>query len=309
VVTNGALHGVWLALNAVLDRGDVVVTDDPVFPDTPRIIEAAGGVVRPVPVDRAGIDVAAIEALLEDGVRLKAVYTVADFQNPSGYTLTDSRRERLLALAERHGFLVVSDNPYRQHRLHGGEVPDFSTSSDHVVRLNTFSKTLGPGLRLGWIVAPSWLAPHLVNVRRRVDFHSSTLTQHVVAELLQRQDWFEQLGHSAREIYRGRAQALSSSLRAHVPGLLRFDEPEGGFFVWAEVTDPVITADALAGAAAAAGLVFAPGSFFAASPGSAAHRYVRLAYSSAGPDDLAEVGPRLAEVADGVRATWTGGRS
>ena len=268
VITNGALHGVWLALGAVLDRGDVVVVDDPVFPDTPRIIEAAGGIVHPVPVDREGIDIAAIEALIADGVRLKAVYTVADFHNPSGHTLTVTRRERLVELAQRHGFLVVSDNPYRQHRLLGTEVADFTASSDHVVRINTFSKTLGPGLRLGWIVAPSWLAPHLVNVRRRVDFHSSTLTQHVVAELLRRPGWFEQLGRSAREIYGRRAQALTSSLRSHVPELLRFDEPEGGFFVWAEVTDPVITADA-----------------------------------------LADVGPRLAQVAGGLRATWTGGRS
>jgi len=162
VVTNGALHGVQLALHAVVEPGDLVVLDDPVFPDTPRIVESAGGVPVTLPVDHDGLDVAALEGLLHGGTRIKAVYTVPDFHNPSGHTLSAVRRERLVALTARYGFLLVSDNPYRVHRLTGADVPDFTDDGDNVVRVGTFSKTFGPGLRLGWVVgraAPREPAP------------------------------------------------------------------------------------------------------------------------------------------------------
>jgi 2-aminoadipate transaminase len=301
VVTNGALHGVQLALQAVVEPGDLVIVDDPVFPDTRRIIESTGGTVLPVVVDREGIDVDAIEALLRGGARPKAVYTVPDFHNPSGHTLSAARRGRLVELAERYGFLIVSDNPYRVHRLHGDDVPDLDDAGDHVVRVSTFSKTLGPGLRLGWVIAPGWLAPHLVNVRRRVDFHSNTLTQHVAADLLERAGWFDDLAARTRLIYRRRAEHLVTSLRAHTGGLLDFVDPDGGFFVWARVADPSVGAGALTAGAAEAGLLFAPGSAFAPTAASAAHDFVRLAYSTADLADLDAAGAVLAEVAERVR--------
>jgi 2-aminoadipate transaminase len=172
-----------------------------------------------------------------------------------------------------------------------------------VVRVSTFSKSLGPGLRLGWVVAPTWLAPHLVNLRRSVDFHSSTLTQHVVADLLDRPGWFDDLAASAREIYRRRSALLVGSLRDHLSDTLAFDDPEGGFFVWARVTDPRLDAATLTAAAAASGLVFAPGAAFAPTPASTAHEFVRLAYSAADVDDLAAAGPLLAAVAARLRET------
>jgi len=301
VVTNGALHGTQLALHAVVGPGDVVVVDDPVFPDTTRIVETAGGVPLPLPVDRDGIDVEALEDLLRGGTRPAALYTVPDFHNPTGHTLSAARRERLAALAERYGFLIVSDNPYRAQRFAGAEVPDLP-ATDHVVRVSTFSKTLGPGLRLGWVVAPAWLAPHLVNLRRRVDFHSSTLTQQVVTDLLARPGWFDALAVRSRAVYRDRAAALVTSLREHTGDLLELDTPDGGFFVWARVTDPRVGAAELAEAAADDGWFLARGAAFAPTPGSAAHGHVRLAYSTADLADLAAAGPALARAARRVRS-------
>lgn len=301
IITNGALHGVQLALHAVLAPGDVVVVDDPVFPDTQRIIESAGAHALPVTVDEQGLDVDRLETLLAQGLSLKAVYTVPDFHNPSGYTLSARRRRRLLELAERHTFLVVSDNPYRQQRFAGTEVPDFDDDGDHLVRVSTFSKTLGPGLRLGWLVAPRWLAPHLVNLRRRVDFHSNTLVQQVAIDLLEHPGWFDGLIAAGSEIYRGRATLLQRSLQQATADLLAFAEPEGGFFVWARVIDERIETGRLTTAAARAGLHFAPGSAFAPAADSRAHAFVRLAYSTADPADLARAGQLLAEVAEGLR--------
>lgn len=300
LVTNGALHGLHLTFSAVVEPGDVVLVDDPVFPDTPRAIADAGGTVRGVPVDGDGLDVDAVEDLLRAGTRVKVVYTVPDFQNPSGAVLSARRRTRLVELAERYGFLVLSDNPYRRHGLAEGVVDDFPDDSDHVVRVSTFSKTLGPGLRLGWLVAPSWLVPHLVNVRRRIDFQSATLTQAVAADLLERPGWFEALETSARAVYRRRAHALVTSLRAHATDVLAFDEPTGGFFVWARVVAPGVTPAALARAAVARGFVFPTGTPFAVHVDSPAHHHVRLAFSGADLDDLHATGPAIAAAARSV---------
>lgn len=305
VVTNGALHGLALVFGAVLDPGDVVLVEDPVFSDTPRIVEHAGGVPVGVPVDRDGLDVDAAErAVLAEraaGRRVKAVYVVPDHQNPSGAVLGAARRQRLVALAERYDLLVVSDNPYRLHGFAADAVPDLP-AGERVVRVGTFSKTFGPGLRLGHVVAPAWLAPHLVNLRRRVDFHSHTTTQHVVADLLERDGWFDAMTAAARDVYRRRAQTLVASLRAHTAGLLEFADPVGGFFVWARVTDPLVTPTALVRAAGEAGVVLPDGSPFAVSAASAAHGFVRLAYSQAALGDLAAVGPVLAAAATRVAA-------
>jgi 2-aminoadipate transaminase len=303
LVTNGALHGLTLALGAVVDPGDVVVVDDPVFPDTARIVENAGGTVVGVAVDDEGLDVDAVERVVvaqrAAGRRVKAVYTVPDYQNPSGHVLSTARREQLVRLADEHDLLVVSDNPYRLHGLDDRVLPDFP-DSDRVVRVSTFSKTLGPGLRLGWVVAPAWLAPHLVNVRRRVDFHSTTLTQAVVADLLGRDGWFDGLVSGARAIYRHRAATLVGSLRAHAGHVLEFTDPVGGFFVWARVVAPGVGARALSQALGEQGFVVPDGSPFAVSAGSAAHGYLRIAYSQAAVDDLAAAGPAVAEAAVAV---------
>lgn len=306
VVTNGALHGLALVLAAVVGPGDVVVVEDPVFPDTTRIVENAGGTVVGVPVDRDGLDVDAVERVVEAqraaGRRVKAVYVVPDFQNPSGAVLSADRRERLVALAERHDLLVVGDNPYRVHGFGAAEVPDLPVGSDRVVRVATFSKTFGPGLRVGHVVAPDWLAPHLVNLRRRVDFHTGTLAQHVLADLLERDGWYDRLLDDARAVYARRAGTLVRSLREHTDGLLEFADPAGGFFVWARVIAPGVGARALAAAAADEGFVLPDGSAFAVAPGSAAHGFVRIAYSQATTDGLAATGPALASAAARVAA-------
>ncbi|MGW7018574.1 aminotransferase-like domain-containing protein [Streptomyces decoyicus] len=177
LITNGGLHGTSLALQTVAEPGDVIVVDDPVFPDTIRIVENTGAGIHPVPVGPHGIDVEALAERLRGGLRPKAVYTVPDFHNPNGGLLPYERRLRLVELAEQYGFFVLSDNPYRQFAPDGRSEPDFPFDSDRVVVAHTFAKTLGPGLRLGWLIAPEWLAPHVINLRRRYDFQSSTLSQ------------------------------------------------------------------------------------------------------------------------------------
>ncbi len=301
LVTNGALHGISLIFSTLLDHGDVVVLDDPVFPDTVRIAEQYGATILPVAVGSDGIDVQAIADHLRAGVRIKVVYTVPDFHNPSGGVLPASDRLWLVDLAERYGFVIVSDNPYRDTTFGGGYVDDFAVGSSHVVRVGTFTKTLGAGWRLGWLIAPPWLVPHLENVRRRIDFHSGTVGQSIVLELLGEPGWFDRLLVRNRSIHREKAAVFSKALAAHTSGDLEFTAPDGGFFVWATLTSPERTAAPLVSAAAARGLLLTSGRHFAADGGRQWNRHLRFAFSAPTVDQLPVAAQRLAAALDDTR--------
>jgi 2-aminoadipate transaminase len=301
LITNGGLHGVSLALAALLEPGDSIGVDDPVFPDTIRIAELHSARVLPIPVGPQGLDVDTLAWRLRSGQRIKVLYTVPDFHNPSGSVLPAAARARLVQLAEEYGFVIVSDNPYREYGFVDPPEADFTAESDQVVRVGTFTKTLGPGLRLGWIVAPAWLAPHLENLRRRSDFHSSVLGQRLITELVTRPGWFDWLLASGRAQYAQRAEILGGAIRSRLTGVLDFERPSGGFFLWTEIIDPAIDPAALLTAAAARGLILTAGRNFAATGGSSWDRRLRLAYSSPPIDHLTVAVDRLADAVSTLR--------
>jgi 2-aminoadipate transaminase len=301
LITNGGLHGVSLAFAALLEPGDSIAVDDPVFPDTIRIAELHSARVLPVPVNQNGLDVDALAWRLRSGQRIKALYTVPDYHNPSGGVLPPASRDRLVQLAEEYEFVIVSDNPYREYGFDGRTERDFSDESDNVVRVGTFTKTLGPGLRLGWLVAPTWLAPHLENLRRRSDFHSSVLGQRLITELVGRPGWFDWLVASGRSQYAERAAILGDAIRAKLGGVLEFSDPVGGFFLWAEIIDPSIDPAQLLLRSAEHGLLLTAGRNFAATGGSTWDRRLRLAYSASPIEHLPLAVDRLVEALASLR--------
>ena len=298
LVTNGALHGVALTFGALLEPGDVVVLDDPVFPDTVRIAEQYGARILPVRVGPHGIDVQQIADHLAGGTRIKLVYTVPDFHNPSGGVLPAADRRQLVDLAQRYGFVIVSDNPYRDTTFDGSYVEDFDLGSSVVVRVGTFTKTLGAGLRLGWVAAPGWLIPHLENLRRRTDFHSNTLGQELILPLLLEPGWFDGLLAHNRAVHGGKATVFANALADRTAGRLRFAAPGGGFFVWAQLTDGSADAGRLVAAAAEQQLLLTSGRHFAADGGPQWDRYLRFAFSAPTLDELPEAADRLAAAFD-----------
>jgi 2-aminoadipate transaminase len=177
VMTNGALHGLSLSFLATVDPGDVVVVEDPVYPLAVKTLQLTGAKIHAVAVDGEGLRTDLLEEQLRAGLRPRALYTVPDFHNPTGRTLAPARRTHLVELAEAYGFVVVSDNPYVELRCHGDRPDDLDVESDRVIRVNSFSKTFGPGLRLGWAVVPEWVRPGILDLRSRGDQHASTLTQ------------------------------------------------------------------------------------------------------------------------------------
>ncbi|MGY4859479.1 aminotransferase-like domain-containing protein [Cryobacterium sp. AP23] len=295
LITNGGFHGLSLAIQTVLERGDLVAVDNPVFPLFLRGLELAAARILPIRVGAAGLDVEQLAEHLRGGARPAALYTVPDFHNPTQGTLPADARAELVRLAEHYGFTVFADNPYRELWYEGGpENTEVFNHSDRVIHINTFTKTLGPGLRLGWVVVPASLAPDVVALRSRQDSHSSTLVQAIVGELLTHDaGLFDTTLGAARGVYRSRAQTLVAALEREAPGAFEATVPDGGLFLWPRLTDDTIDADRLAADASAEGIEYQRGSFFPSGPGTDAARHLRLAYGHVPEPQLDEAAARL----------------
>ncbi|QAY71598.1 PLP-dependent aminotransferase family protein [Xylanimonas protaetiae] len=290
VLTNGALHALALPLLAVVEPGDVVVVENPVYPLLLGVLQLTGARVEAVPTDADGLDVDALERRLADGLRPRALYVVPDFQNPTGATLSAPRRARLVELAERYGFLVLSDNPYTALRWAGDRPADLDLGSDRVVHANTFSKVFGPGLRLGWAVLPEWVTPGVLDLRARTDQHASSLVQEIVADLVLVDDLYDVVAQRAASEYARRAAALVEGLRAALGTAVSVDLPDGGLFAWVHIGPG---ADALAARLGDHGVLVSPGSQFVvpgspAADGAAVAEHLRVSFARHGLDTLAE---------------------
>lgn len=295
LVTNGALHSLSLVFDALLDPGDLVAVEDPGYPLALRVLGRSHVTYLPVPTGPDGLDIDALAGQLEGGARPKVLYTVPDFHNPTGATLPAAARVRLVELAERYGFTVVADSPYRELRYSGDPVPQLSADSDRVVRVNSFSKTLGPGLRLGWIVGPSWLVPAVARLRANQDQHSSTFTQTIATALLTTPGLFDRITADARALYGRRARALHTALATALPGRIEARLPEGGLFLWATVADEGLDLHAARTRAHALGTDFGVGSHFSPPGGTGSPGRIRLGIGAVAEDDVATAVGRLAE--------------
>lgn len=293
IVTNGGAHGLALAALATLDAGDIILTDDPVYPLFLRTLDVVPVQVVPVRVGTEGIDVDTVERMLRDGLRPKALFTVPTFQNPSGVTLTDERARKLAALADEFGFTLFIDDPYREVAFQAGRVDSRSRllDSDRVVAINAFSKTLGPALRLGWIVVPAHLSEQYVKLRNRLDGQTSGVLQEIVLRIVRRPEYPASLVAAGR-VYASKAAALRDALRARFGDDIDIVEPEGGFFLWARLRGDV-DFERLHDLAQEEGVFYQRGEWFAAVDEGHLRGYLRLSFSEHDIDVLEEAVDRL----------------
>ncbi|XVV15212.1 PLP-dependent aminotransferase family protein [Actinoplanes sp. CA-131856] len=292
VVTNGGMHGLTLAVLTVVERGATVAVDDPVFPGFLWALEIATTRLLPVPVVADGFDVGHLAARLKAGDRIAAAYTVPDFHNPAQVSLSAEKRRALVELAERYGFYVIVDNPYRELRFSGVDLDVAAfNGSDRAIHVNTFTKTLGPGWRVGWMVLPEHLVDPVIRLRNRLDVHTSSVTQAIVERFVTA-GLYDQVVRDATALYRERAAVLVDALHEHLPGALDVRPPEGGLFLWPRLTDDGVDPGELFRRATACGVVYQPGEYFASGPSST--RHLRLSYSDRTPAELREAVRRLA---------------
>ncbi len=289
MVTNGSQQGIDLIARLMLDPGDTVIVEGPTYLGAIQAFDSYEADYLVIPMDEEGIDLNALERAIAGQIRLpKLLYTIPTFQNPTGRTQSRERREGLLTIARRHGILVVEDDPYGEIRIAGTPEPNLRALDPDVVYLGTFSKTIAPGLRVGWAAAPADLIGPFVAAREAADVHGERTTSRIVQQISEVS--LDDHLVIARAGYRRRRDTMLAALQSAMPEGVRWHEPEGGFFLWLELPEH-LDAEALLPLAAAHGATYMPGGCFY--PDRRPCNAARLSYSIIGEDRIEEGIQRL----------------
>jgi 2-aminoadipate transaminase len=276
MITSGGIDCMELLAKSYLDPGDVVVVEAPTYLGGIMAFRGYEADVRGIPVDGDGMRVDVLASLLAGGLRPKIVYTIPDYQNPTGLSMSPDRRAELVSLARRHGFLICEDVAYRE--LGFGSPPPaslWSAAPDVVLQAGTFSKIFFPGVRLGWAAGPQEVIGRLVVAKQNSDQCSGALGQRMLEEY-GRAGHLERQIAASRALYTRRAELTVQALAAHMPEGTSWTTPRGGFYVWVTAPDGVDTV-ALSAAARDRKVAYVPGRPFY--PGDAGAAQIRLAYS------------------------------
>ncbi|MEV7974152.1 PLP-dependent aminotransferase family protein [Cellulomonas sp. NPDC089187] len=299
VVTTGSQQALDLVTRLFIDPGDVVVAEAPSYVGALGVFRAYQADVVHVPLDADGLIPEALETTLADlarqGRRVKFLYTVPNFHNPAGVTLSLERRPRILEICARYNVLVLEDNPYGLLGFEGDPLPAMrSMDEDGVIYLGSFSKTFAPGYRVGWAVAPHAVREKLVLASESAILCPSNASQLAISAYLSTCDWRGQI-KQFRELYRERRDAMIGALAEHLPDA-SWTVPDGGFYTWVKLPDG-LDAKAMLPRAVTARVAYVPGTAFYFDGQGTDH--VRLSFCYPTPERIREGVRRLAGVVQG----------
>ena len=284
LITQGGQQGLDLVAKLFIDAGDVIVCERPTFLGALIAFNPCEPAYASVPMDDEGLDTDALEQVLRTTQRVKVIYTVPDFQNPTGRTMSLARRRRLVELAVEFDVMVLEDTPYRELRYDGERLPSIKSldTSGRVIHLGSFSKILAPGLRLGWVLAEPEIREKLSLLKLAADTQNGTLNMRAAAAYL---SGFDIEAHIAGMLptYRHQRDLMLASIEEHFPAGVRWTRPDGGLFTWVTFPEGLDTAafqrDHLI---PRAGVILVPSApFFATEP---EVNHARMSFSGV-PDD------------------------
>lgn len=295
IVTAGAQQALDLLAKIFLDPGDVIITEGPTYLGALQAFSAYQPRVICIPMDEQGMDTDALAAELAAlGPRgAKFIYTIPNFQNPGGVTMSPERRRRLLELAREYDIPVIEDDPYGRLRFEGGHMRPLRALDDDVIYLGTFSKIFAPGLRLGWVIAPRPILGKVLLAKQAADLCGSAFAQVTAERYFSGTRWRRVLQDLTRT-YAERRDAMLEALEEHFPAEAEWTVPEGGFFVWVRMP-AFLDLKALLPEAIEHGVTYVAGDAFYPD-GRTGRNCMRLAFCYAKPDDIREGIRRLAEV-------------
>jgi 2-aminoadipate transaminase len=302
LITSGSQQALDLIGKVFLNPGDHVLVERPTYLGALQAWNAYQAEYLPIDIDEQGMRTDDLDAALRGGP--KFIYALPNFQNPTGVTLSLERRQALIRLADQHGVPILEDDPYGQLRYEGNHLPSLVTLdaeyrslagrgySGNVLYLSTFSKTLAPGLRLGWIIGPSDVIQRLAQAKQGVDLHTSTLVQLLAYEVA-RSGFLDRHIRNLRNAYAARRDAMLSGMTRWFPPGVSWTPPAGGLFVWATLPESMDAAAVLRDALAER-VAFVPGaSFFADGAG---QNTMRLNFTNASIEHIEEGIMRLGRV-------------
>ncbi len=299
IVTTGSQQALDLLGKTMISPGDKVIVEGPTFLATIQCFRLYGAELISAPVDGEGVDTVALEKLIAEH-RPKFVYVIPTFGNPTGALLSLARRQKLLELAVKYQTLMVEDDPYGDLYFNEASPPSLLSlsaqvpgSRDWLVHCGSLSKVLSPGLRVGWMIAPSELLSRAVMCKQFSDAHTSTFAQATAAHYLKAGRMPATLD-KVRKVYAGRAQTMCDALRKNLGNAISFVQPQGGLFVWAHLTGAngnVKDGNTFAKMAIDQGVAFVPGApFYCQNPD---HSTLRLSFATVGEDKILEGVARL----------------
>lgn len=311
LITSGSQQALDMIGKLLINPGDLVLTEEPTYLGALQAWRAYQAEFVTVPVDDAGLLVDRLEEVLCGGP--KFMYVLPNFQNPSGVTLSLRRRKALVEIADRYGTPIIEDDPYGELRFEGEHLPPLvvldaerlngrvPTNGHHghssyfkgnVIYLSTFSKTLAPGLRLGWMVAPASVIQRCVQAKQGMDLHTSSFVQMVAYEVA-RDGFLQEHVRRIRQVYQQRRDVMLSTMLRHFPPGITWTWPEGGLFLWVTLPE-YIDAAAILPQAVAQKVAYVPGAAFF--PNSCGKCCFRLNFSNAQPEQIEEGIRRLGKV-------------
>jgi 2-aminoadipate transaminase len=296
VVTSGSLQGFVFLAEQLVRPGSRVLVEAPTYDRPLKILTRLGAEIVGLPMDDDGLQIDALERALGEGEKPAFLYTIATFQNPSGRTLSEERRRRIAELAREHELLVLEDDPYGLVRYEGELLPTIFDLSEgaNVAYASSFSKTIAPGVRVGYFVLPDHLAKQIEALAVSTYISPPFMTQATVHEFLRRGN-FEPNLERVRGLLRARRDAMLESLESYMPDGATWSRPEGGYFIWLDLAEE---AGDLLSRAEQAGVTFVPGTDFFADGGGT--RSLRLAFSFVTPAEIADGVVRLAGLLRGA---------
>ncbi len=302
LITSGSQQALDLIGKVFINPGDRILVEKPTYLGALQAWNTYQAEYVSVPLDDDGIQTDKLEGYLRAGP--KFLYVLPNFHNPAGVTLSLERRKKLIELADHYGVPIIEDDPYGQLRYEGDHLPSLvvldnefqrhtnAPYSGNVIYLSTFSKTLAPGLRLGWVIAPEEVIQKLVQAKQGADLHTSTFTQMVAYEVA-RGGFLDRHVRFIRQVYRERRDAMLHALERYSPEGVRWTRPAGGLFLWVILPEHLDATEVLQEALKEK-VAFVPGGPF--HPDGSGHNTMRLNFSYMPPEKIEEGVKRLGRV-------------
>lgn len=290
IVTNGSMQADAFLFSALVRAGDSVVVESPSYDRTLKSLQERGASLHALPMEPDGVDTAAFARLLDSGVGPRIAHLIPNFQNPAGYTLSAAKRAELLDLARERGFTIFEDDPYVELRFTGERLPTMLSRAqgDEVVYASSFSKTVAPGVRVGYLVGPADLISRIADMATGAYISPNMLAQSIVYHFIT-SGAYERSIKTVKAALSSRVDTLASALTEKLPEA-SFTKPEGGYFMWVTFESQVDT-NALFDACTERGLAVVRGSDFLLD---GAKNSLRLAFSAVGEEQIVEGVERLA---------------